>query len=41
MRSWSGGLYHNSGITMENMVKYKRLKDPANGEYKNFPYPDI
>jgi lysophospholipase L1-like esterase len=33
-------LYHDSGITMENMVKYKRMKDPANGEYKNFPYPD-
>ena len=33
-------LYHNREITLENMVKYKRLKDPDTGEYKNFPYPD-
>jgi lysophospholipase L1-like esterase len=33
-------LYHNSEITLENMVKYKRLKDPDTGEYKNFTYPD-
>ena len=33
-------LYHNSEITLENMVKYKRLKDPDTGEYKNFSYPD-
>ncbi len=32
-------LYHNSGITMKNMVKYKRLKDPQTGEYKNYNYP--
>jgi lysophospholipase L1-like esterase len=34
-------LYHESGMTMENMVKYKRLKDPATGEYKNFSYPEF
>jgi len=33
-------LYNASGITQENMVKYKRLKDPATGEYRNYSYPD-
>lgn len=33
-------LYHNSGITLENMVKYKRLKDPTTGEYKDYRWPD-
>ena len=33
-------LYHESGMTMKNMVKYKRLKDPVTNEYKNFPYPE-
>jgi lysophospholipase L1-like esterase len=33
-------LYHTSEITLENMVKFKRLRDPATGEYKNFSYPD-
>lgn len=33
-------LYHNSGITQSNMVKFKRLKDPTTGSYKNYPYPD-
>lgn len=33
-------LYHSSEITLDNMVKYKRLKDPATGEYKNFSYPE-
>jgi lysophospholipase L1-like esterase len=33
-------LFHNSRMTLENMVKFKRLKDPATGQYKNFPYPD-
>jgi hypothetical protein len=32
-------LYHKSGITLHNMVKYKRLKDPQTGAYKNYPYP--
>ena len=33
-------LYHNSGITVENMVKFKRLKDPATGQYRDYKYPD-
>ena len=33
-------LYKTSGITQENMVRYKRLKDPATGEYRNYSYPD-
>jgi lysophospholipase L1-like esterase len=32
-------LYHESGMTLESLVKYKRLKDPATGEYRNFAYP--
>lgn len=34
-------LFHDSGMTMENLVKYKRLKDPQTGEYKNFNYPEF
>jgi lysophospholipase L1-like esterase len=33
-------LYHKSGITQKNMVKFKRLKDPSTGSYKNFTYPE-
>ena len=33
-------LYHDSGITLENMVNFKRLKDPAGGEYRDFKYPE-
>jgi lysophospholipase L1-like esterase len=33
-------LYHNSGMNLENMVNFKRLKDSATGEYKNYTYPD-
>jgi len=33
-------LYHESGIKLENMVKFKRLKDPSTGSYKNFTYPE-
>ncbi|MBX3240217.1 MAG: SGNH/GDSL hydrolase family protein [Chitinophagaceae bacterium] len=32
-------LYNNSGMVLSNMVKYKRLKDPVTGGYKNFGYP--
>lgn len=32
-------LFNKSGITLRNMVKFKRLTDPATGEYKNFKYP--
>lgn len=34
-------LYNKSGMTLKNLVKYKRLKDPATGMYKNYPYPDF
>lgn len=32
-------LYNNSGMTVKKLVKFKRLKDPQTGAYKNFPYP--
>lgn len=32
-------LYNKSGIHLKNMVKYKRLKDPKSGLYKNYKYP--
>lgn len=32
-------LYNKSGMTLKNMVKFKRLKDPKTGEYKNYTYP--
>ncbi len=34
-------LYNKSGMTLQNLVKYKRLKDPQTGAYKNYPYPDF
>lgn len=33
-------LFHESGMTVENMVHFKKLKDPATGGYKNYAYPD-
>ncbi|PSL30109.1 SGNH/GDSL hydrolase family protein [Dyadobacter jiangsuensis] len=33
-------LYHDSGINLDNMVRFKRLKDPQTGAYKDFKYPD-
>lgn len=33
-------LYYKSGITPQNAVKYKRLKDPKTGEYKKYHYPE-
>jgi lysophospholipase L1-like esterase len=33
-------LYHKSGIGLDKMVHFKRLKDPATGTYRNYPYPD-
>jgi lysophospholipase L1-like esterase len=33
-------LYYNSGITLENVVKFKRLKDTVTGVYHNIKYPD-
>jgi lysophospholipase L1-like esterase len=34
-------LYNKSGITQKNLIKYKRLKDPKSGSYKNYRYPDF
>jgi lysophospholipase L1-like esterase len=33
-------LYYKSGINLKNIVKFKRLKDPVTGAYKNFRYPE-
>jgi len=32
-------LYHKSGMTQKNLVKYKWLKNPQTGNYQNYPYP--
>jgi len=32
-------LYHNSALKLQKLVKFKRLKDMASGEYKNYKYP--
>ena len=32
-------LFHKSGMTLTNLVKFKRLKDPQTGVYKNYSYP--
>jgi len=34
-------LYHESGINQENMVNFKRLKDPKTRKYRDFKYPDF
>ena len=34
-------LYHKRELAVYHLVKYKRLKDPETGMYKNFPYPDF
>lgn len=33
-------LYHESGINADNMVNFKRLKDPETGNYRNYYYPE-
>jgi lysophospholipase L1-like esterase len=33
-------LYNKSGITVKKAINFKRLKDPATGQYKNYKYPD-
>lgn len=33
-------LYHNNRLNLPHMVKYKRLKDPQTGQYREYPYPD-
>ena len=32
-------LYHKRGMGLKQLVKYKRLKDPQTGSYKNYSYP--
>ena len=32
-------LYNKSGMTQNNLIKFKRLKDPVSGQYKNYKYP--
>lgn len=32
-------LFNDSGMTLENMVVFKRLKDPRTGDYKQYKYP--
>lgn len=32
-------LYHHPLLKLENMVKFKRLKNPKNGKYVNYVYP--
>jgi lysophospholipase L1-like esterase len=32
-------LYNASGMTQENMIKFKRLRNPESGEYKDYSYP--
>nr|WP_068892453.1 SGNH/GDSL hydrolase family protein [Pedobacter panaciterrae] len=34
-------LYNKSGMELKTLVKYKRLKDPQTGNYKNYSYPDF
>lgn len=33
-------LFNKSGMTLDNMVKFKHVKDPATGLYKDLTYPD-
>ena len=33
-------LYHIKEMSIPHMVKYKRVKDPQTGQYRNYPYPD-
>jgi lysophospholipase L1-like esterase len=34
-------LYHTRSLGVEKLVKYKRLKDPQTGVYRNYPYPQF
>lgn len=34
-------LYNESGMTHENLVRFKRLKDPSTGSIRDYPYPDF
>ena len=34
-------LYHNKRLGLQRLVKFKRLRDPATGQYKNYTYPNF
>ncbi|MFT3933175.1 MAG: SGNH/GDSL hydrolase family protein [Chitinophagaceae bacterium] len=34
-------LYHTKSMGLKEMVKFKRLKDPQTGQYRNYKYPDF
>jgi lysophospholipase L1-like esterase len=34
-------LFHKKGMGLADLVKFKRLKDPKTGEYRNYRYPDF
>jgi len=34
-------LYHQKDMDHADLVKFKRLKDPVTGEYKNYRYPNF
>jgi lysophospholipase L1-like esterase len=34
-------LYHKKELAVDRLVKFKRLKDPQTGLYKNYSYPDF
>jgi lysophospholipase L1-like esterase len=34
-------LYNAPEFKIEKLVKYKRMKDPQTGSYKNYPYPEF
>jgi lysophospholipase L1-like esterase len=34
-------LYNNRQLTLKKLVKFKRLKNPQTGAYKNYKYPDF
>lgn len=34
-------LYYKSGMNYQNLVNYKRVKDPKTGAYKNYTYPNF
>ena len=33
-------LYHEHQLSIPHLVRFKRLKDPQTGQYKDYPYPD-
>jgi lysophospholipase L1-like esterase len=34
-------LYHDKALSLPHLVHFKRLKDPATGQYRNYEYPDF